>query len=69
MRHPFRHPHFRRPRFYRRFRYPFFRRGRLLGLIGLTALGYTLLDRHQGEQRRRTSNAYVDVEPQNWQGG
>jgi uncharacterized membrane protein YebE (DUF533 family) len=45
------------------------RGGRLLGLAGLAALGYTMLEKYQREQRRRTANVTVDVDPQSWQGG
>jgi len=63
---PMRHMHFRRRPFPRHFRRPFFGGGRLLGLAGLAALGYTLLDKHRREQQRSYNNGYVDVDPQDY---
>ena len=66
MRPRFRPLHFRHPHFHHRVRYPFFRRGRLLGLVGLAALGYTLLGKNRREQQRTYSNGFVDVDPQDY---
>jgi hypothetical protein len=65
MRHSYRH----KPIIRRRIPRPLRRGGRLLGLAGLAALGYTMLEKYQREQRRRTANVTVDVDPQSWQGG
>lgn len=57
--HPMPYRHFRRgfrPGFFR----PYRRRGSLLGMIGLAALGYTLLDKSRQEQSRQAG--YVDVD-------
>jgi hypothetical protein len=64
-----RHTYYHRPFIRRRLRRPFRRGGRLLGLVGLAALGTALLDKYQREQQRRTANVTVDVHPQDWQGG
>ncbi|MDY6866753.1 MAG: hypothetical protein SVT56_02445 [Chloroflexota bacterium] len=65
MRHIYHHrPHLRR-RLRRRFRGG----GRLLDLVGLAALGYSLLDKYQREGQRRTADVTVDVRPQDWQRG
>lgn len=51
---PLHHRHFHhRPRLYRR-------RGNLLGLIGLAALGYTLMERNRQNQAQQPT--YVRVE-------
>ncbi len=66
MRRFYHHPHHFH-RFHRGWRRPFFRPrpGRLLGLVGLAALGYTLLEKHQREQSRQSG--YVNVDPnQEW---
>jgi len=62
MRYPYRHRRFHRRRFRRSIR----RGGRLLGLVGLTALGVTLLNKHQREQQRHSDNVYFDVEPRDY---
>ncbi len=64
-----RHIYHHRPRIRRRMRRRFRRGGRLLGLVGLAALGYTLLDKYQREGQRRTANVTVDLHPHEWQGG
>jgi len=64
-----RHTYRNRPIIRRRIRRSFRRGGRMLGLVGLAALGYTLLDKAQREGQRRTANVTVDVHPQEWQGG
>jgi len=66
MRPRFRPSHFGRRHFHHRMHYPFFRGGRLLGLVGLAALGYTLLDKNRREQQRTYSNGVVDVNPQDY---
>lgn len=71
MRSPFRppmhHMHFGRPPFPRHFHRPFFfGGGRLLGLVGLAALGYTLMDKRRREQQRTYDNGYVDVDSQDY---
>lgn len=43
-------------------RRPLRRRGNLLGIIGLTALGVTLLDKHQREQQRNQPGNFIDQE-------
>ncbi len=56
--HP--HPHFHggfRPGYWRR---PYYRPGRLLGLIGLTALGYSLLNRKRYNQPPQNGTVYND---------
>lgn len=40
----------------------FRRRGNLLGLVGLAALGYTLYEKHQREQLRDRTNGNRDYE-------
>ena len=62
MRHHHRHlppprRHFRRVRMR-----PIRRGGRLLGMVGLAALGYTLLERNRQRQSRMHSDAFVDWE-------
>lgn len=43
------------------------RRGNLLGLAGLAALGYTLYEKHQREQGRGWAGSEGDYEePQDW---
>lgn len=44
-----------------RFR-PIRRRGRFLGLIGLAALGYTLLEKNREKKAQLHSDAFVDWE-------
>ena len=58
--HPMHHRRFHhRPRLYRR-------RGNLLGLIGLAALGYTLMERNRHNQPQQPT--YVRVEnSDDWQ--
>jgi len=50
----------------RRFRHarirPIRRRGRILGLIGLAALGYTMLEKNRQKQARMGSDGFVDWE-------
>ena len=41
---------------------PIRRRGRMLGVIGLAALGYTLLEKNRQKQMRMNSDAFVDWE-------
>ena len=41
---------------------PIRRRGRMLGVIGLAALGYTLLEKNRQKQMRMNSNEFVDWE-------
>lgn len=41
---------------------PMRRRGRLLGMVGLAALGYTLLERNRQRQTRMQPDAFVDWE-------
>jgi len=53
MRHPFRHAHHINRHIHRGMRRPFRRGGRLLGLVGLVALGYTLLEKNRREQARQ----------------
>ena len=62
MRHHHRHlppprRHFRRVRMR-----PIRRGGRLLGMVGLAALGYTLLEKNRQRQSRMLSDAFVDWE-------
>ena len=58
------HRHIRNTR--RRLRHarvrPIRRRGRFLGLIGLAALGYTLLEKNRQKQARMGSDEFVDWE-------
>ena len=69
MRHHFHHPpmgplhfhHGHRPMFWR----PYHRRGSLLGLIGLAALGYTLLNKNQQNQTQQRVYTTVDQD-QDW---
>ena len=49
---PFRHAVIMRRPFRRGFRRPIRRAGSLLGLLGMAAVGYTLLEKHQREQAR-----------------
>jgi hypothetical protein len=65
MRHFHHHPH----HFHRGWRRRYWRRGprigRLIGMAGLAALGYTLLDKQRREQTRQ--QGYVNVDPnQEW---
>jgi hypothetical protein len=63
MRRFYHHPH----RFHRRWRRPLWRPrpGRLLGMVGIAALGYTLLNKNRREQSRQSN--YVNVDPnQDW---
>lgn len=53
MRHPFRHAHHINRHIHRGMRRPFRRGGRLLGLVGLVVLGYTLLEKNRREQARQ----------------
>ena len=69
MRHPYRKPRYRHTPLRIGRRFPRFRGGRLLGMVGLAALGFTLLDKHQRETQRRAAYAPVEVEPEDWQGG
>lgn len=56
--HHFRHIHRGyRPGYWRR---PYYRSGRLLGLIGLTALGYSLLNRNRYNQTPQNGTVYTD---------
>ena len=62
MRHHHRHMppprhHFRHFR-----RRPMRRGGRLLGMVGLAALGYTLLERNRQRQTRMQPDAFVEWE-------
>jgi len=45
----------------------FRRRGNLLGLVGMAALGYGLYEKHQREQQRNGPDSFVDdvIQP-NW---
>lgn len=69
MKHPYRHRRFIRRRIRHGVRRSFRRGGRLLGLVGLAALGVTLLNKHQREGQRGFSKVYVDDTPQDWKGG
>ena len=61
-----RHHHRHMPppiRHFRRFRMrPIRRGGRLLGMVGLAALGYSLLERNRQRQTRMQPDAFVDWE-------
>jgi hypothetical protein len=62
--HPHHFHHIRRG-FRRGYRRIYRRPGRLLGMVGLAALGYTLLN--QNRQNQQPQNGYVNVErDQEW---
>ncbi len=56
MRRHFRHSMIHHHPFRRGFRRPIRRAGGLLGLVGMAALGYTLLEKHQREQARNAND-------------
>ena len=59
MRRPFRRTMINHRHFRRGFRRPIRRAGGLLGLVGVAALGYTLLEKHQREQVRNANDQTI----------